>query len=141
MGSARNGLRPADTLEGTMEENKARRVVDALREHGTDAELARIGVYQFGVSIKLPDGRVATWDSDGTASLEAQVMRNGMLVGFVPEIEGSDSYTEEQIVEAIRRTDYDKPIATQRSTTPAPAPPLPRKGGLYRRFLGGFRHD
>lgn len=124
-----------------MEENKARRVVDALREHGTDAELARVGVYQFGVSVKLPDGRVATWDSDGTASLEAQVMRNGMLVGFVPEIEGSDSYTEEQIVDAIRRTDYDKPIATQRSTTPAPTPPLPRKGGLYRRFLGGFRHD
>jgi hypothetical protein len=124
-----------------MDENKARRVVDALREHGTDAELARVGVYQFGVSVKLPDGRVATWDSDGTASLEAQVMRNGMLVGFVPEIEGSDSYTEEQVVDAIRRTDYDKPIATQRATTPAPAPPLPRKGGLYRRFLGGFRHD
>jgi hypothetical protein len=124
-----------------MDENKARRVVDVLREHGTDAELARVGVYQFGVSVKLPDGRVATWDSDGTASLEAQVMRNGVLVGFVPEIEGSDSYTEEQIVDAIRRTDYDKPIATQRSTTPAPAAPLPRKGGLYRRFLGGFRHD
>ena len=124
-----------------MDENKARRVVDALRERGTDADLARVGVYQFGVSVKLPDGREATWDSDGTASLEAQVMRNGMLVGFVPEIEGSADFTEEQIVDAIVRTDYDKPIASQRTTAPAPAAPLPRKGGLYRRFLGGFRHS
>jgi len=95
-----------------MEENKARRVVDALRERGTDAELARVGVNQIGVTIRLPDGREAVWDSDGTASLEAQVMRNGMLVGFVPEIEGSDSFTEEQIIDAILRTDYDQPIAT-----------------------------
>jgi hypothetical protein len=123
-----------------MEENKARRVVDALRERGTDADLARVGVHQFGVSIRLPDGREATWDSDGTASLEAQVMRNGVLVGFVPEIPGSDSYTEEQIIDAIVRTDYDKPIAVQRRTAPPPTPALAVKGGLFRRFLGGFRH-
>jgi hypothetical protein len=123
-----------------MEDNKARRVIDALRDRGTDAELARVGVYQFGVSIKLPDGRVATWDSDDTASLEAQVMRNGVLVGYVPEIEGSDSYTEDQIVDAIVRTDYDKPIATQRRTAPPPAAPLPRKGGVFRRFMDGFRY-
>ena len=129
----------ARVRSSAMDENKARRVVDRLRELGTDAHMAREGVYQFGVLVKLPDGREATWDSDGTASLEAQVMRNGVLVGFVPEIEGSDSFTEDQIVETIRRTDYDKPIATQRSTTPAPAPALPRQGGLFRRFLGGFR--
>ncbi len=123
-----------------MEENKARRVVDALRERGTNADLARVGVHQFGVMITLPDGREATWDSDDTASLEAQVMRNGVLVGFVPEIEGSDSYTEEQIIDVIVRTDYDKPIATQRSTAPAPTPALPIKGGLFRRFMDGFRY-
>jgi hypothetical protein len=123
-----------------MDENKARRVVDTLRERGTDASLARVGVYQFGVSVRLPDGREATWDSDGTAALEAQVMRNGVLVGYVPSIEGSDSFTEEQVVDAIQRTDYDKPIATQRRTAPAPAAPLPRKGGLFRRFMDGFRY-
>jgi hypothetical protein len=123
-----------------VEENKARRVVDALRDRGTNAELARVGVYQFGVSIRLPDGREATWDSDGTAALEAQVMRNGVLVGYVPEIEGSGSYTEEQVIDAILRTDYDKPIATRRRTAPPPAPPLPRKGGLFRRFMDGFRY-
>ncbi|HSV39867.1 MAG TPA: hypothetical protein VLI04_14005 [Nocardioidaceae bacterium] len=123
-----------------MDENKARHVVDVLRERGTDAQMARVGVYQFGISIKLPDGREAVWDSDGTASLEAQVMRNGMLVGFVPEIPGSDSFTPEQIVDAIVRTDYDQPIAVQRKTAPAPAPPLPRKGGVFRRFMDGFRY-
>jgi hypothetical protein len=123
-----------------MEENKARRVVDTLRERGTDAQLARVGVYQFGVSIQLPDGREVTWDSDGTAALEAQVMRNGVLVGYVPAIEGSDDYTEEQVVDAIVRTDYDKPIAQQRRTAPPPEAPLPRKGGLFRRFMDGFRY-
>ena len=123
-----------------MDENKARRVVDALRDRGTDAQLARVGVYQFGVAIRLPDGREATWDSDGTAALEAQVMRNGVLVGYVPSIEGSDSYTEEQVVDAIVSTDYDKPIATRLPTAPPPAPALPRKGGVFRRFMDGFRY-
>jgi hypothetical protein len=123
-----------------MEEMKARRVVDALRDRGTDADLARVGVHQFGITGPLPDGREAVWDSDGTASLEAQVMRDGMLVGFVPVIEGSDDYSEEQIIEAIVRTDYDQPIASQRSTTPPPAPALPRRGGLFRRFMDGFRY-
>ncbi|MDQ1614952.1 MAG: hypothetical protein QOI51_2386 [Nocardioidaceae bacterium] len=123
-----------------MEENKARRVVDALRDRGTDAQLAQVGGYQFGVSVKLSDGREAMWDSDGTAALEAQVMRDGMLVGYVPVIEGSDNYTEEQIIDAILRTDYNKPIAYQRPTAPPPGRPLPRQGGLLRRFMDGFRY-
>jgi hypothetical protein len=123
-----------------MEEMKARRVVDALRDRGTNADRARVGVYQFGVSVRLPDGREATWDSDDTASLEAQVMRNGVLVGFVPAIEGSEDFTEEQIIDAIVRTDYDQPIAVQRTTAPPPAPALPRRGGVFRRFIDGFRY-
>jgi len=123
-----------------MEENKARRVVDALRDRGTDAEMARVGVYQFGVTIRLSDGREATWDSDGTAALEAQVMRNGMLVGYVPAIEGSEDFDEHQIVDTIVRTDYDKPVARQRTTAPPPTAALPRKGGVFRRFMDGFRY-
>ena len=123
-----------------MEENKARRVVDALRARGTDADLARVGVYQFGVSIRLHDGREATWDSDGTAELEAQVMRNGVLVGFVPVIEGSENFDQAQTIDAIVRTDYDKPVARQRATAPPPTAALPRKGGVFRRFMDGFRY-
>jgi hypothetical protein len=123
-----------------MDELKARRVVDALRERGTDAHLARVGVYQFGVDVRLPDGRVATWDSDGTAALEAQVMRNGVLVGYVPSIEGSADFAEDEVVDAILHTDYDAPIARRRSTPLPPAAPLPRKGGLFRRFMDGFRY-
>ena len=123
-----------------MDENKARRVADALRDRGTDADMARVGTYQFGVNVKLPDGREAMWDSDGTAALEAQVMRNGVLVGYVPAIEGSEAYTEDQVVDAIVRADYDKPVASLRRTAPPPAAPLPRKGGVFRRFLDGFRY-
>jgi hypothetical protein len=123
-----------------MEENRARRVVDALRDRGTDAELARVGVYQFGVSIRLGDGREAIWDSDGTASLEAQVMRDGVLVGYVPAIEGSDDYSDDEVVDAIVRTDYDRPVATRLPVAPPPAPALPRKGGVFRRFMDGFRY-
>ncbi|MDP9847077.1 hypothetical protein [Streptosporangium lutulentum] len=123
-----------------MEENRARRIVDALRERGVNAQLARVGVYQFGIRVSLPDGREAEWDTDGTAGLEAQVMRNGMLVGFVPVIEGSEDFDEQQALDAIVRTDYDRPIARQRSVAPPPAPPLPRIGGVFRRFLDGFRY-
>lgn len=123
-----------------MEENQARRIVDALRGHGVNAGLAKAGVYQFGVTVALPGGREAVWDTDGTAGLEAQVMRDGMLVGFVPSIEGSEDFGDAQTIDAIVRTDYDQPVARRRATAPAPAPPLPPQGGVFRRFLDGFRY-
>ncbi|MEP6760956.1 MAG: hypothetical protein ABJA93_06285 [Sporichthyaceae bacterium] len=124
-----------------MNEIKARRIVDTLRERGINAHLEKAGVYQFGVRVSVKGGREAMWDTDGTAGLEAQVMRDGMLVGFVPVIDGSEQFDEDQIVDAIARTDYDQPIARQRKTAPSPAAPLRREGGVFRRFLGGFRHD
>lgn len=122
-----------------MDENRALKVVDALRERGVNAHLAREGVYQIGVRIGLPDGREAVWDTDDTPGLEAQVMQDGMLVGYVPAIEGSEDFDLAQTVEAIASTDYDKPIARQRTTPPPPAKPLTPEGGVFRRFLGGFR--
>src|SRR5918999_4775434 len=99
-----------------MDEKRAQRVVDALRDRGVPAHLERprAGLTQFGVRVVLRDGREAMWDTDGTAGLEAQVMRNGVLVGFVPVIAGSEDFTEDQIINTIARTDYDQPIARQR---------------------------
>jgi hypothetical protein len=122
-----------------MDEDRARRVVDTLRDRGVPAHLERAGVSQFGIRVALPDGREAIWDTDGTAGLEAQVMRDGVLVGFVPQIAGSDGFDEAQTIDAIARTDYDQPVAVQRSTAPPVAPALPRDGGLLRRFREGFR--
>ncbi len=95
---------------------------------------------QFGVRVSLPGGREAEWDTDGTAGLEAQVMCDGMLVGYVPQIDGSEDFDESQVVDAIARTDYDQPIARQRTVAPPPSPALNREGGVFRRFLDGFRY-
>jgi hypothetical protein len=122
-----------------MDENRAQRVVDALRDRGVPAHMSRAGNYSFGVRVALADGREAIWDNDGTAGLEAQVMRNGVLVGFVPTIEGSEDFDEAQVIDAIARTDYDQPVARPRASAPPPAPALPREGGLLRRFREGFR--
>jgi len=123
-----------------MDEFRARRVVDALRDRGVNAHLLRSGVDQFGVRVSLSGGREAEWDNDGTVGLEAQVMLDGMLVGYVPEIEGSEDFDESQVVDAIARTDYDQPVARQRAAAPPPAPALKREGGAFRRFFDGFRY-
>jgi hypothetical protein len=123
-----------------MDENRARAVVDALRGRGIAAEMEKAGVYQFGIRIALPGGRQAIWDTDGTAGLEAQVMRDGMLVGFVPSIEGSEDFDLAAVVESIANTDYDQPVATRRATPLPAAAPLPAQGGVFKRFFDGFRY-
>src|SRR5215468_10934772 len=123
-----------------MDEFRARRVVDALRDRGVNAHLLRGGVDQYGIRVSLSGGREAEWDTDGTAGLEAQVMLDGMLVGYVPQIEGSEEFDESQTVDAIARTDYDRPVARQRTVSPPPSPALTREGGVFRRFIDGFRY-
>jgi hypothetical protein len=128
-----------------MDEERARRVVDTLRSRNVFAhvKLPHAGITQYGIRVVLPDGREAVWDNDGTAGLEAQVMRNGILVGFVPSIPGSENYGEAQIVEAIAAADYDRPIGRSRPSPPRPAtrgagparPPVT----LAQRLRGGFR--
>ena len=83
------------------------------------------GGHQLGVRVLLSGGREADWDTDGTAGLEALVMRDGMLVGFVPEIEGSEDFDEAQVVDAIARTDYDQPIAGSERSRRRPRPRCP----------------
>jgi hypothetical protein len=123
-----------------MEENRARRAADALRARGINAHFAEVGTYQFGIRVSLPGGREAEWDTDGTAGLEAQVMQDGDLVGFIPQIEGSEDFTEEQVIDAIARADYDQPIGRERAEAPSPGPALAPEGGVFRRFRDGFRY-
>jgi hypothetical protein len=137
-GTFRDSSGTVGTFPG-MDEFRARRVVDSLRDRGVNAHLLRGGIGQFGVRVSLPGGREAEWDTDGTVGLEAQVMRDGMLVGYVPRIEGSEGFDESGVVDAIARTDYDQPVARQRAVAP-PAPALVREGGVFRRFLDGFRY-
>jgi hypothetical protein len=122
-----------------MDEFRARRVVDSLRDRGVNAHLLR-GNGQYGVRVTLSGGREAEWDTDGAAGLEAQVMQDGMLVGYVPEIDGSEDFDEAQVVDAIARADYDQPVARLLATAPPAGPALMREGGVFRRFLDGFRY-
>jgi len=127
-----------------MDEQRARRVVETLRGRNVFAhvKLPHAGITQYGIRVVLADGREAVWDNDGTAGLEAQVMRNGILVGFVSSIPGSENYGEQQIVEAIASADYDQPIGRSRPTTPLRTDRIataPRPSGLADRLRRTFR--
>jgi hypothetical protein len=122
-----------------MEELRARRVVDRLRGRGVPAHLHMAPASRFGVRVDLPDGREAIWDADGAAALDAQIMRDGMLVGLVPDVPGSENFTDDEVIDAIARADYDQPVGRLRSTAPPPEPALPVEGGFFRRMFDGFR--
>jgi hypothetical protein len=95
-----------------VEESVATEVVEQLRARRLFAHVnRRVGVYSVGVRVVIPDGREAIWDNDGAAGLEAMVLRDGVLVGFVPQIPDSDDLGAEEIVEIIAGTDYDAPTA------------------------------
>jgi hypothetical protein len=126
-----------------MEEERARRIVDTLRARNVFAhvKLPQAGITQYGIRVMLPDGREAIWDNDGTAGLEAQIMRNGVLVGFVPSIPDSENFGDGQIIEAIATADYDRPVGRSIPAKPRPAaarPPAPVS--LAQRLRGGFRN-
>jgi len=122
-----------------MEELRARKVVDRLRERGVPAHLHIAPASRFGVRVDLPDGREAIWDADGAAALDAQIMRDGMLVGLVEDVPGSENFSIEEVVDAIARADYDQPVGRLRKTAPPPEPALPVEGGFFRRMFDGFR--
>src|SRR3954469_17944960 len=125
-----------------MEEERARRIVETLRGRNVFAhvKLPQAGITQYGIRVVLPDGREAIWDDDGTAGLEAQIMRNGILVGYVASIPESENFGDGQIVEAIATADYDRPVGRSRPSVPRPAAPLRRPSGSFaQRLREGFR--
>ena len=124
-----------------MDENRARRITDALRDRGINAHLRKSGIDAYAVQVSAGGGREAVWGAEGTTGLEAEVLLDGDLVGFVPQIPGSDAFDEAQIVDAIARVDYDEPVGHESPDAPPPGAPLAREGGVFRRFIDGFRYD
>lgn len=107
-----------------MDEPTAQTVVELLRERRIFASInRRAGVYNVGVRVVIPDGREAIWDNDGAAGLEAMVLRDGVLVGFVPQIADSDDLDATTIAGIIAAADYDAPAAPPRRPSSAPMTP------------------
>ena len=99
-----------------MDEATAEEVVERLRARRVFASLnRRAGVYNVGA-----------------AGLEAMILRDGVLVGFVPQVPDSDDLGAVAIADLIADTDYDAPMTTPAHETAAPkqtatppAPPAP----------------
>ncbi|MDF3289724.1 hypothetical protein [Streptomyces silvisoli] len=120
-----------------MDEERANRLVAALRARGVMAHVAEVGVYEFGIRVVLDESIEALWDTDGAAGLDAEVVSDGVLVGFVPHIAGSESFTEQQLVDAIAGANYSveglHPPADAQGpderppTAPSAKPPVARR--------------
>jgi hypothetical protein len=110
-----------------VDEATAEQVVELLRARRIFASVnRRAGVYNVGVRVVIPDGREAIWDNDGAAGLEAMVLRDGMLVGYVPQLADSDDLDANEIARIISATDYDaSPVTRPRTERPAPPPDAP----------------
>jgi hypothetical protein len=89
-----------------MQADEVEFVVEGLQQRGVIASVHRPAINRTCVRVVLPGGAEALWDTDGAAGLEAQVMANGMLVGFVPTIPGSAGFTVDQAIRAIATADY-----------------------------------
>ncbi|MFC8823877.1 hypothetical protein ACFT9I_00765 [Streptomyces sp. NPDC057137] len=108
-----------------MDSDRAERLTAELRARGVMAHLVHAGVYEFGIRVVLDDRIEALWDMDGAAGLDAEIVNEGALIGFVPHVPGSEEFTEEQLVNCIATTNYaldtlQRP-ADRASGQPAPA--------------------
>ncbi|MFJ8788529.1 hypothetical protein [Streptomyces sp. NPDC102462] len=109
-----------------MDADRAKRVVAALRARKVMAHLVEAGVYEFGIRVVLDEGIEALWDMDGASGLDAEIVSDGVLIGFVPHVPGSENFTEEQIVDSIASTRYSTEGLHPPQDTPAP-PASPAK--------------
>ena len=137
-----------------MDTNRADRLTSRLRARDVMAHVDRTGVYECGIRVVLDTNVEALWDLDGAAGLDAEVLSDGVLIGFVPHIEGSEDFTDEQIVDHIATTRYDleglHPPADRRAgaarsreaarpPTPPVSPVPPSSAVRRRRWTDFFR--
>ncbi|MFF5405188.1 hypothetical protein ACFY8K_18920 [Streptomyces misionensis] len=109
-----------------MDADRARRVVAALRDRGVMAHLVEAGVYEFGIRVVLDYDIEALWDTDGVSGLDAEVVSDGVLIGFVPHVPGSENFTDQQIVDTIATTEYSTEGLRPPEDGPPPASPPSR---------------
>ncbi len=120
-----------------MDRNKAQLVVDQLTAWNVPAAVAPIGQYSAAVRVRLGAGREALWDAHGAAGLDAQVLRDGVLVGFVTELPDSAALPAGHTAWLIATADYDLG-PRRREEVPAvgaPVGPPTGTGRLPRRVL------
>ncbi|MFF7146196.1 hypothetical protein [Streptomyces nodosus] len=109
-----------------MDPDRANRVVAALRARKVMAHLVEAGVYEFGIRVVLDEGIEALWDIDGASGLDAEIVSDGVLIGFVPHVPGSENFTEQQIVDSIATTRYStEGLHPPQDTPPPPSPTDP----------------
>lgn len=89
-----------------MDSERAERMVSALRKREVMAHVVQAGVYEFGIRVVLDEGIEALWDVDGAAGLDAEIVSEGVLIGFVPHVPGSEGFAESQLVDTIASTVY-----------------------------------
>ncbi|MBM9506156.1 hypothetical protein [Actinacidiphila acididurans] len=106
-----------------MESDRIDRMVSALRGRGVMAHRADEGLYEFGIRVIIPDGSEALWTVGGAAGLDAEVLRDNTLIGYVPHVPGSESLTDEQTVDVIAATRYSEEGMYPASRTVAPSHP------------------
>ncbi|AJE43371.1 hypothetical protein [Streptomyces nodosus] len=109
-----------------MDSDRAQRVVAALRARKVMAHLVEAGVYEFGIRVVLDEGVEALWDIDGASGLDAEIVSDGVLIGFVPHVPASENFTEQQIVDSIATTRYStEGLHPPQDTPPPPSPTDP----------------
>ncbi|MFC4035694.1 hypothetical protein ACFO3J_30115 [Streptomyces polygonati] len=88
-----------------MDEERVGRLVSELQGRRVMAHVERTGVYECGIRVVLDKNVEAIWDLAG-AGLDAEIVSDGVLIGFVPHVEGSEEFTDAQIVDCIATTRY-----------------------------------
>jgi hypothetical protein len=88
--------------------DRAQEVVTILRSWGVAAHVAKVSPFRHGVRVVINSGTEAVWDTDGAAGLEAQVLGDGVLIGFIEPLAGSDAdgISAEQQARMIAAVDY-----------------------------------
>ena len=122
-----------------MDKDKAALVVDQLTAWNVPATVVPVGMHSAAVRVRLGGGREALWDADGAAGLDAQVLRDGVLVGYVAELPDSAALPAPHQAWLIATADYDLTPRRRpdlvRPAVPPVARPAPGSGRPARRGL------